>query len=183
MDRTTQTHLANLWAEDRETQGEAFQFILAATNEPVDWAYAVWNGLVARLRDADNHSRAISAQILCNLAKSDPEERILKDFEKLLSVTRDERFVTARHCLQALWKIGAAGVKQRRRLIKGLERRFAECPAEKNGTLIRSDIIQDLRQLYGATGDEKVKAKALALIETETDPKYRQKYARVWRAG
>jgi len=183
MDKTTQSHLANLWSQDRDTQGKAFQYILAATDRPVDWAYAVWNDLVAHLRDPDNHSRAIAAQVLCNLAKSDPDERILKDFEKLLAVTHDERFVTARHCLLALWKIGTAGAKQRRRLVKGLEQRYVECVNEKNGTLIRSDIIQDLRQLYDATGDAKLEATAQALIEMETDAKYRQKYARMWRAG
>ena len=117
------------------------------------------------------------------LAKSDPDERILRDFEMLLAVTRDERFVTARHCLQAPWKVGAVGAKQRRRLVNGLEQRFVECVKEKNDTLIRSDIVQDLRQLHEATGDSKVEAKALALIEMEPDPKCRQKYGRVWRSG
>jgi hypothetical protein len=182
MDKNTKTQLANLWSEDRDIQGQAFQFIQAATDQPVDWAYAAWNDLVAHLVDPDNHSRAVAAQLLCNLAKSDPEERILKDFGKLLAVTHDERFVTARHCLLALWRIGAAGAKQRQRLVRGLEQRYVECEEEKNGKLIRSDIIQGLRQLYEATGDAKVEAKALALIETETDAKYHQKYARVWRS-
>jgi hypothetical protein len=183
MDKTTQTHLTNLWSEDRSLQNKAFVYIQAATDKPVDWAYAAWDELVENLSHADNHNRAIAAQILCNLAKSDPEERILKDFEKLLAVTRDERFVTARHCLQALWKVGAAGQKQQRKLVQGLERRFRECLTEKNCTLIRYDIIQDFRELYEATRDEKVKAKALALTETEEDLKYRQKYARVWRGA
>ena len=44
--------------------------------------------------------------------------RMLKDFDKLLAVTKDERFVTARHCLQSLWKVGAAGPEQRRTVEK-----------------------------------------------------------------
>jgi len=55
--------------------------------------------MVESLTHMDNHVRAIAAQVLCNLARSDPENRILKDFDALLAVTKDERFVTARHCL------------------------------------------------------------------------------------
>jgi hypothetical protein len=95
-------------------------------------------------------------------------------------VTKDERFVTARHCLQALWKIGLAGEKQRVRLLDGLDTRFRECAAEKNGTLIRYDIVQDMRHLYDQVKDERIREQALALIETEPDLKYRKKYAGVW---
>ena len=137
--------------------------------------------MVANLSHKDNHNRAIAAQILCNLAKSDPKNRILKDFDALLAVTKDERFVTARHCLQSLWKVGVAERNNRRILIEGLERRFKECITEKNCTLIRYDIIQSLRNVYDAVKDEKIKEKALELIETEEDLKYRKKYASLWR--
>jgi len=100
MDKTTQTQLNNLWTDDRDRQNQAYYYILEATDKPVDWAYEVWDELLANLTHKDNHNRAIAAQILSNLAKSDPENRILKDFNKLLAVTKDERFVTARHCLQ-----------------------------------------------------------------------------------
>src|SRR5258706_14927448 len=109
MDESTRTNLDNLRSEDKDLQNTAFFAILAATDRPVDWAYDVWDGMVADLRHKDNHRRAIAAQVLCNLAKSDPDNRMLKDFDALLNVTKDERFVTARHCLQALWKIGLAG--------------------------------------------------------------------------
>ena len=91
-------------------------------------------------------------------------------------------FVTARHCMQALWKVGAAGKKQRKLLVEGLEVRFRECIAEKNCTLIRFDIIQSLRNLYDAVQDEGIRAKALDWIEREEDLKYRKKYAGLWRA-
>ena len=59
--------------------------------------------------------------------------------------------------------------------------RYSESDTEKNGTLIRYDIVQSLRNLYDAVKDEKVKAKALELIETEEDVKYRKKSASLWR--
>ena len=181
MDETTRTNLEYLRSEDRQLQNEAFFSVLEATDKPVDWAYEVWDELVGMLTHKDNHQRAIAAQVLCNLAKSDPENRMREDFAALLAVTKDERFVTARHCLQAIWKVGAAGQEQQQMLVQGLAGRFEECITEKNCTLIRYDIIQGLRNLYDEVEDEKVREKALELIETEEDLKYRKKYAGVWR--
>jgi hypothetical protein len=41
----------------------------------------------------------------------------------------------------------------------------------------RQSIIQSLRNVYDMVKDEAIKAKALELIESETDTKYRKKYA------
>ncbi len=181
MDKTIRTHLDNIRSEDGQLQSKAYFALMEKTEKPVDWAYEAWDELIEGLTHKDNHVRAITSQLLANLAKSDPKGRMLKDFDKLINVTRDERFVTARHCLQALWKVGLAGRKQQELVVHGLEKRYEECVTEKNCTLIRSDIIQDLRNLYGAVNDEAIKEKALALIETEADLKYHKKYAAIWR--
>jgi hypothetical protein len=99
----------------------------------------------------------------------------------LLRVTKDESFVTARHCLQSLWKIGIAGEQQCKVLLAGLEARFKECAAEKNCTLIRYDILVVLRRIYDAIKDEQIRSIAQRLIATEEDLKYSKKYATVWR--
>lgn len=181
MDTTTRTNLENIRSKDKELQNKAYSCLLETTEKPVDWAYEAWDELVQGLTDQDNHVRAISAQILANLAKSDPEKRILTDFDALLAVTKDERFVTARHCMQSIWKVGVAGKDRQKKLMDGLEQRFEECVNEKNCTLIRYDIIQGFRNLYDKVKDEGIKQKALELIETEADLKYRKKYASLWK--
>ena len=113
MNEITRTNLNNLWSTDRQLQNEAFFTILNLTDSSVDWAYEVWDELLENLNNKDNHNRAIAAQVLCNLARSDPNGRMLKDFKALLAVTKDERFVTARHCMQSLWKVGVAGEQLR----------------------------------------------------------------------
>ncbi len=181
MDKNIRQNLDNLWSTDRQLQNDAFFAILKLTDKPVDWAYEAWDELLVNLTHKDNHNRAIAAQVLCNLAKSDPKNRMLKDFDNLLAVTKDERFVTARHCMQALWKVGVAGKKQQKKYMEGLEGRFKECITEKNGTLIRYDILQSMRNVYDAVKDEKIREKALELIEIEADLKYRKKYASLWK--
>ena len=183
MNATIRTHLDNIYSADHVLQNDAFQTLIRITDKPVNWAYKAWDELVKGLTHKDNHVRAICAQVLNNLAKSDPKETMLMTLPALINVTKDERFVTARHCMQSLWKVGAAGEKQRAKLVQGLEVRFKECIKEKNGTLIRYDILQCLRNVYDATRDEKVKTKALAWIQTETDEKYRKKYSTLWRSA
>ena len=181
MDATTRAQYDNLYVQDGDLRYAALNYMLRATEQPVDWAYEVWDDLLAHLQHKNNHVRAIAPQVLCNLAKSDPEQRMLHDFAALLAVTKDEKFVTARHCLQALWKVGAAGAPQQQVVLDGLAGRFNECVTEKNGTLIRYDIMQGLKQLYDHSKDEQIRARALALMATEHDEKYRKKYASVWK--
>ena len=181
MNAAIRKHIQNVRSKDGQAQNAAFLALMKASDRRVDWAYEVWDDLIEMLTDKDNHVRAIGAQVLCNLARSDPKGRMLKDFNRLLEVTRDERFVTARHTFQAIWKVGLAGEKQRKLLLEGLGRRYKECARERNCTLIRYDINVSLGTLYDALKDEEIRKRALAWNETELDPKYRKKYATVWR--
>jgi hypothetical protein len=181
MNKTIRTHLDNIRADDGQTQFKAYDYLMKVTEKPVDWAYEAWDELVDGLTHKDNHVRAICGQLLGNLGKSDPKGRMFKDFDKLLNVTRDEKFVTARHTMQNIWKVGLGGKKSQELVVKGLERRFKECIAEKNCTVIRYDIQVALRNLYNAAMSSEIKEKALALIELEQDAKYKKKYASVWK--
>ena len=180
MESETRRSLDNLVSEDRQLQNEAFTAILKETEKPVDWAYEVWDRLVEGLGHKDNHVRAISAQVLANLAKSDPENRMQKDFPALMAGTKDKKFVTARHTLQSIWKVGLEKEMQKT-VVEALANWFRDCRTEKNCTLIRYDIVQDLRNLYDVLHDEGIRQTALALIETEEDAKYKKKYAGVWK--
>ena len=95
-------------------------------------------------------------------------------------MTKDERFVTARHCMQSLWKVGVIGRDPQNRLIDGLAVLFTECAVEENRTLIRYDIIVVLGPLFQHARDESIRLQAQAWIATEPDGKYRKKYLIVW---
>lgn len=181
MDNTIKTLFENLSDEDKNIQYEALMKLFDITKEKVNWAYEVWDQLIKDLTEGDNHQRSRAAQLLCNLAKSDPEKRILKDFPRVWVVTKDKRFVTARHSLKSIWKIALAGSEQKELVLNNLADRFITGINEKNYTLIRYDSIESLRKLYDEIKDEQVKQLALDLIEREDDKKYKIKYASVWK--
>jgi hypothetical protein len=83
--------------------------------------------------------------------------------------------------MQALWKVGTVGKKQQDIVVGSLRSRFVECVNEKNCTLIRFDILQSLQNMYDVVLDEKLRVTGMELIATETDLKYRRKYASLWR--
>lgn len=173
-------NFTDLWCDNRERQGKAYQEILTLTEQPVVWACDVWDEVLRQLKDKHNRSRSIAAQVLCNLAKSDPKHRILKDFPVLFDVVADERFVTARHAMQSMWKVGCVGKEHQDMVVTALEKRFTECVTHKNCTLIRYDIIECLRKLYDATMTNGIQQRAEALIQLESDPKYKKKYSTLW---
>lgn len=181
VDPNIRSHFDNIHSTDKGVQGTSYAYLMKATAAPVDWAYEVWEELVLALNHKNGRKRSIAAQLLCNLAQSDPKNRILRDFEAILSVTKDEKFVTARHSLQSIWRIGTVGKRHQAKVIHGLSSRFQECIAEKNCTLIRYDIIQSLRRLFDATKDQKIRKRADKLMESEDDIKYRRKYETLWR--
>ncbi|RDW15777.1 hypothetical protein CWR48_18770 [Oceanobacillus arenosus] len=181
MDTAMQANFDNLESEDKNLQYQAFMNIIEATKQEVDWAYEVWDVLIIGLTSPDNHKRSRYAQFLANLAISDPEKRMLTDFPTVWEVTKDKRTVTARHSLQAIWRIALAGKEQRDMVVNQLVNRFETNEGEKNYTLVRFDIIQDLRNLYDEIQEAGIKRIALDLIEKEADAKYQKKYAKVWK--
>lgn len=166
---------------DKDERYEAYHNILQVTEQKVDWAYEVWDQLVEDLTHKDNHQRSRAAQYLANLAISDPEMRMMVDYPKLWEVTKDEKFVTARHSLQSIWKVGIAGTPQKEMVMKSMVERFKNGTDEKNYTLIRNDIIQNMRNLYDHWNDELIKETALDLINTVDDKKYKKKYMDIFK--
>jgi hypothetical protein len=181
VEQEIEQYFTQLEDKNKNVQYEAYQELMKKTKTEVAWAYEVWDELVDGLSSTNNHTRSRCAQFLSQLAISDPEERILVDFPKLWAVTKDPKFVTARHSLQSIWRVGLAGEEQKEMVIDHLVVRFEQCLEEKNFTLIRSDILQNLRYLFNEVKEEQIKERALALIDLVEDPKYQKKYRAIWK--
>jgi hypothetical protein len=132
MDELTRRHVKNLHnTDDADARYESYKYVLSQTNEPVEWSYEIWDEMLGLLKTGDNHQRSIAAQVLSGLAKSDPENRMLRDVEQLFNVTHDERFVTARHSLQSLWKVAIVSPELLRKVTDRLADRYTNALKEK----------------------------------------------------
>lgn len=178
---TIRTDLDLVFADERPSQSEAFTRLMATTEADVPWAGLVWDELAAGLASRSNRIRAIAGQLLCRLAVSAPD-LARRDIDLILAVTYDERFVTARHVIQSLWRIGLANEDLRAVLLARLEDRFHLAAAEKNRTLLRYDLLVGLKQLSEATNAPAIPPLARKLVAIEPNEAYRKKYRTVWKA-
>jgi uncharacterized membrane-anchored protein YjiN (DUF445 family) len=141
MDKNLRKSLNDLESTDDAVRMKAVKTVLAATDSRVNWIYEEWDSLVRKLDDENSFQRSIAIMVLCNLAKSDKEERMGKILNKLLSHTKDEKFITSRQCLLHIWKVAVAIQSMREKVIRHLETRFVECETEKHYNLLRQDIV------------------------------------------
>jgi hypothetical protein len=176
MNKTIKKHIDNLASTDDKIRLEALQATLKLTESKVEWVYEVWDSLLEKLDHENSYQRSIGIMLLCNLAKSDSENRITNSLDRLLVHTKDEKFITSRQCIQNIWKVAAANKSNREKVLKHLEKRFVDCVDEKHHNLLRRDMIQSMVALYQADKDEKLLARVQASISKEQEPKYRKQY-------
>lgn len=176
MNKTVKESIDNLASADDKTRFAALQTILKITDDKVDWVYDVWNDLVDKLDNKNSYQRSIAILVLCNLAKSDSENRMRECIHRLLAHTRDEKFITSRQCIQNIWKVAASNSYAREIVLNHLGKQFTDCVGEKHYNLIRSDIIQSFRLLYDYVQDDRLLSWAKDMAKTEKEEKYRKKY-------
>ena len=129
MDKKTKSLVEDLASTNDEVRMNALQTLLKVTESKVGWVYEVWDLLLGKLDHENSYQRSIGVILLCNLAKSDSENRLATSLDRLLACTKDEKFITSRQTIQNIWK--AATTKPNRdKVIKHLEKRFTECENE-----------------------------------------------------
>jgi hypothetical protein len=176
MDKEVKKYIDDLSSTDDQTRLKALQTLLKMTETPVDWVYEVWDSLLEKLKNENSYQRSIGIMLLCNLAKSDREDRLKLSLDRLLAHTKDEKFITSRQCIQNIWKAAATTRANREEVLKHLEKRFMECEQEKHYNLLRQDMIQSFVMLNQHTEDRKLLARAQTLVEKEQNAKYRKQY-------
>src|SRR5271157_6051510 len=93
----------DLGSSDDKIRMGALGTLLKRTESKVDWIYEVWDHLLEKLDSENSYQRTIGVKLLCNLAKSDTEDRINLALDRLLVHTKDEKFITSRQCIQNIW--------------------------------------------------------------------------------
>ena len=183
MNRDIKKHIDNLSSTDDQIRLDALQDLLRVTESKVDWIYEVWDHLLEKLDNENSYQRSIGILLLCNLTKSDTEDRLRSSLDRLLTHTRDEKFITSRQCIQNIWKAAATNKANREKVLKHLEKRFVECANEKHYNLLRQDIIQSIVSLSKFDGANGLLQRVQALIAIEQDTKNRKKYESLLRAN
>lgn len=182
MNRNIRRRIEELGSTDDKIRMNALQATLKFSESKVDWVYEVWDLLLGKLDHQNSYQRSIGVMLLCNLAKSDAENRLADSLDHLLVHTKDEKFITSRQCIRNIWKVAAANKSNREKVLKHLEKRFVECADEKHSNLLRQDIIQTMLAVYQADKDGKLLTRVQSLVAKEQEPKYRRQYEALLKA-
>jgi len=182
MNKNIQKRIEDLGSTDDKIRLDALQSMLKITESKVDWVYEVWDLLLEKLDNENSYQRSIGIMMLCNLAKSDSENRLATSLDRLLVHTKDEKFITSRQCIQNIWKAAATNKSNREKVLKHLEKQFVECATEKHSNLLRQDIIQSILSLHKAEKDDPLLTRVEALVAKEQEPKYRKQYEALLKA-
>lgn len=175
--------IRRLASGERDAHGADFALLEQETAKPVPWSDAAWPEFVRLLKHHDNRVRSIAGQILSRLAPGASRDLVLVDVPALIAVTRDERFVTARHVLGSLWRVGKMDDQIRLALVDQLVNRSLNTAGEKNGALIRYDIVCCLHRLFAETGDVQVRIAADEIIAREPEEKNARKMRTAWKGS
>lgn len=153
----------------------AFKKIHEMTNKKVKWIYDKWFVLIEKTNSENSFQRSIGLTLLANLAKSDTENRFEKIIDDYLKHFDDEKFITARLCIQNVWKIAVANKKLLKKIIGNLESSYSEnSHLNTHANLIKQDIIGSLAKI-SVLGKNKNAAELIeSFIENENDIKFQK---------
>jgi len=164
-----------LESKNNTTRYKAFQTLLNETEKKISWIYDKWDILVKKLTDENSFQRSIGVMLLANLAKSDTEKKFNLLIEDYLLRIHDEKFITARQCIQNTWKIAVENKAWCRKVITALEHSYYENVHNKtHANLIKLDVLASLNEIFRQTGDKKINVQILSFIEEENDTKIKK---------
>jgi hypothetical protein len=174
MEEKIQQLINALSEKDDNIRYEAFKELMTITEQPVQWDDEVWKLLGAKLDSDNSYQRSIGMNLLCNLTRSDHDKHIIGVLPKLLALTEDEKFITRRQTLQALWKVAWFLPETYENVVGKYVERFTTCVNEEHANLLQRDAIQGLLTLAELRNDEALFGKIDQLIQSEPDDKARK---------
>jgi hypothetical protein len=157
----------------------AFKGLLEITDDKVNWLNDVFDNLNNRLKSDNSYQRSIGMMLLCNLAKSDDDNRLRTALPDILSLLNDEKFITRRQCIQNIWKVAVSKNDLLPSIIKALTNKFKECVSEDHYNLLRQDIITTLSSINQNKPQAGILSQIKALIDIENNAALKKKYEKI----
>jgi hypothetical protein len=153
----------------------AFKKIHELTDEKVKWIYDKWFVLIEKTDSENSFQRSIGLTLLANLAKSDVENRFGKIIDEYLEHFEDEKFITARLCIQNAWKIAVENKKLLKIIVGKLKNSYSKnIHLNTHANLIKQDIIGSLAKISVLAKNKNAAELIDSFIENENDLKFQE---------
>lgn len=173
-----------LESKDNNARYEAFKKLFELTEQKVDWIYDYWQTLVDMLSSRNSFHRSIGLLLIANLTRSDSEDKFSDIADRYLTFLEDEKFITARLCLQNVWRIAVNKEAYRVIISDALKSAYSRnIHLKRNQNLIKQDVIFSLAKIAGFYKDEILSNEIEIIVKNETDKKTLKGLREILNAG
>ncbi|SFI23200.1 hypothetical protein SAMN05192551_10953 [Tindallia magadiensis] len=132
-----------------------YEIVTKASEERPDLFYPYWDELASLLNHSNSYHRNIGLTMIANMTKIDEKDLFATIYDRYMEHFNDPKFMTAQCFLQNLKKIIRFKKQDRERIVKALINIDQACDyPEKQKELLKSDVIEVLKEAYEVSEDE-----------------------------
>lgn len=147
------------WLNEKDDNIRYAAFLLLQIlSEKDDRVYRHWETFVEKLNDDNSYQRSLGLMLISENIRWDIEDRFAKICTAYLEHCDDEKFITARQCIQGLNKIISQTKKYRKEIIERLTRLDFEKRKDTQKGLLLLDAVEVLGKLYQEEKDAEIES-------------------------
>jgi hypothetical protein len=145
------------WLKEKDEQLRYAVFsILRLVSDRCDLVYHYWDTFAGMIDDQNSYQRNLGLMMIAANIRWDSGDKFGKICANYLKHCEDEKFVTARQCIQGLIKIVDHTQKYRAEIIDSLLGIDLESKKDTQSGLLLLDIVQVLGELYEEQPEERI---------------------------
>jgi len=157
-----------------------YYIISKASQERPELFYKYWNDFSLLLQHKNSYHRDIGLTIIANLTKVDSENRFQKIFKDYISHVNDEKFMTARCCVQNSKKIICNKIEIEKQIVDIFINIDNKCGfPDKQKELLKNDILEVFDDIYAHSSCKSEMGIFVKNQVSSTSPKTRKQAKRL----
>lgn len=165
--------------KDNDIRYEALNELLLLTEKRVVWYNDHIDDILLKLQSKNAFQRSIGMMLICNLAKSDTENRTKAYLPKIIELLSDDKIMVKRQTIQNIWKIAISTNELETEVINLLISKYLKCINEKHYNLVRADILESLLKINNFKESLCPINKIKELIDLEQNISYSKSYKKL----
>lgn len=147
------------WLNEKDDNIRYATFLLLQIlSKKDDRVYEHWETFVEKLNDENSYQRSLGLMLIAENIRWDTEDRFAKICTSYLKHCDDEKFITARQCIQGLNSIISQTKKFRKEIIERLTAIDFEKRKDTQKGLLLLDVVEVLGKLYQDEKDIAIEA-------------------------
>lgn len=145
------------WLREKDDNIRYTAFLLLQLLSAIDdRVYRHWDTLADMVGDSNSYQRSLGLMLIAENIRWDTENKFAAICDEYLSHCDDEKFITARQCIQGLHKVLEHSTMYRDQIVNALVKIDIGKRKDTQQSLMLLDIIGVLKKIYDETTEKRV---------------------------